>query len=125
MCPCRLPILPPFFVRSPVCPCALISQPLYMNASCLFNENISSSPSWVLSRKGYDSIVARGKQEPDPSLDITVSMDGKLVTVPQGRAKAMQGYERSKFYNSEYLVRTHDTLAEGRQCPNLGCSFLS
>lgn len=55
--------------------------------------------------QGYDSIVARGTVEPDPSQDVELTIDGKKVTVPQGKAKPMPQYKQSSFYNSEYLVR--------------------
>lgn len=43
-------------------------------------------------------------QEPDPSKDTTLTIDGKGVTVPQGKPKAMPAFGGSSFYNSEYLV---------------------
>lgn len=56
-------------------------------------------------KKGYDSIVARGWQEPDPSKDVVITIDGKSVSVPQGKPKAQPKYKGSRFSNSEYLVR--------------------
>ena len=35
--------------------------------------------------KGYDSILAKGNTEPDPSKDTTLTIDGHEVTVPQGK----------------------------------------
>lgn len=54
--------------------------------------------------QGYDSIVARGTVEPDPSKDMELSIDGKKVKVPQGKAKPVPEYGSSTFSNSEYLV---------------------
>ncbi|XP_051563518.1 protein mono-ADP-ribosyltransferase PARP3-like isoform X2 [Myxocyprinus asiaticus] len=53
---------------------------------------------------GYDSVVARGQQEPDPSKDVFIEFDGKKVAVPQGKAIKQPQYERSYFSNSEYLI---------------------
>ncbi|KAG9277107.1 poly ADP-ribose polymerase 3 [Astyanax mexicanus] len=53
---------------------------------------------------GYDSVVARGRQEPDSANDVTIDLDGKKVTVPQGKAKKQPQYEESYFHNSEYLI---------------------
>ncbi|XP_055069456.1 protein mono-ADP-ribosyltransferase PARP3 [Misgurnus anguillicaudatus] len=53
---------------------------------------------------GYDSVVARGQQEPDPSKDVFIEFDGKKVAVPQGQAIKQPQYEGSYFYNSEYLI---------------------
>lgn len=53
---------------------------------------------------GFDSVVARGQQEPDPSKDITITMDGKTVTVPHGAAKKQPKYKDSYFDQSEYLI---------------------
>ncbi|CAM9420440.1 unnamed protein product [Scytosiphon promiscuus] len=79
---------------------------LFLCEAALGKEASIILDDWRLTEppEGYDSIVARGKQEPDPSLDTRISIDGKLVTVPQGRAIVMDEYEGSKFYNSEYLV---------------------
>lgn len=57
--------------------------------------------------QGYDSIVARGCQEPDPSKDVVLKIDGKSVSVPQGKPKDQPAYKGSRFSNSEYLVRIH------------------
>ncbi|XP_060775518.1 protein mono-ADP-ribosyltransferase PARP3 isoform X2 [Neoarius graeffei] len=49
---------------------------------------------------GYDSVVARGTQEPDPSKDVSIELDGKKVTVPQGKAIKQAQYKNSHFYNT-------------------------
>ncbi|TVK90534.1 Metabotropic glutamate receptor 2 [Bagarius yarrelli] len=61
-------------------------------------------PSLRKAPNGYNSVVARGSQEPDPSKDTFIELDGKKVTVPQGKAIAQPQYKDSSFYNSEYLV---------------------
>lgn len=53
---------------------------------------------------GYDSVVARGTVEPDPSKDIIICLDGKKVAVPQGKAIQQSQFSESSFYNSEYLI---------------------
>lgn len=58
-----------------------------------------------MTNQGYDSIVARGTQEPDPSKDVVIKIDGKSVSVPQGKPEPQPAYKGSRFSNSEYLVR--------------------
>ncbi|KAJ8259792.1 hypothetical protein GJAV_G00173510 [Gymnothorax javanicus] len=62
------------------------------------NSSLKKAPS------GYDSVVARGRVEPDPSKDTTITLDGKEITVPQGPAINQPQFENSSFYNSEYLI---------------------
>ncbi|XP_034142896.1 protein mono-ADP-ribosyltransferase PARP3 isoform X1 [Esox lucius] len=57
---------------------------------------------------GYDSVVARGQVEPDPSRDIILTLDGKKVAVPQGEPINQPQYKDSYFCNSEYLVYRED-----------------
>ncbi|GAB6028782.1 Poly [ADP-ribose] polymerase 3 [Chamberlinius hualienensis] len=52
---------------------------------------------------GYDSVVARGTQEPDPKLDTKLILDGKEVVVPQGKPIKTK-FTKSSFDQSEYLV---------------------
>src|SRR5688572_2725373 len=56
--------------------------------------------------KGYDSIIARGHTEPDPSKEIiwTGFDHGKKVVVPQGKPIKVKEYAKSSFSQSEYLV---------------------
>ncbi|KAG7326449.1 hypothetical protein KOW79_009850 [Hemibagrus wyckioides] len=61
-------------------------------------------PSLRKAPNGYDSVVARGTQEPDPSKDIFLKLDGKDVAVPQGKAIPQPQYKDSSFYSSEYLI---------------------
>ncbi|XP_073325060.1 protein mono-ADP-ribosyltransferase PARP3 [Pagrus major] len=53
---------------------------------------------------GFDSVVARGSVEPDPSKDIFITMDGKKVAVPQGKPIDQPQFSGSSFGNSEYLI---------------------
>lgn len=53
---------------------------------------------------GYDSVLAKGKVEPDPSKDIEMEFEGKNVVIPQGKPKPVAGAESSYFLHSEYLV---------------------
>ena len=60
------------------------------------NSSLRSPPS------GYDSVVALGQTEPDPSADVELVIDEKPVKVPQGKPKA-RGVS-SSFSQSEYLI---------------------
>ncbi|XP_029948425.1 protein mono-ADP-ribosyltransferase PARP3 [Salarias fasciatus] len=53
---------------------------------------------------GFDSVVARGSVEPDPSKDIFITLDGKKVAVPQGKAIKQPQFADSNFCSSEYLI---------------------
>ncbi|XP_037107967.1 protein mono-ADP-ribosyltransferase PARP3 [Syngnathus acus] len=53
---------------------------------------------------GYDSVVARGNVEPDPSKDTFITLEGKKVSVPQGKPIKQSRYSDSYFSNSEYLI---------------------
>lgn len=55
---------------------------------------------------GYDSVWARGRQEPDKSHDTTIQIAGKPVKVPQAKPTEilMLGGPGSSFDQSEYLV---------------------
>lgn len=53
---------------------------------------------------GFDSVVARGTVEPDPSKDIFITLEGKKVSVPQGKPLQQPQFKDSYFSNSEYLI---------------------
>ncbi|XP_030585235.1 protein mono-ADP-ribosyltransferase PARP3 [Archocentrus centrarchus] len=53
---------------------------------------------------GYDSVVARGHVEPDPSEDIFITLEDNKVAVPQGRPIRQPQFSDSSFSNSEYLI---------------------
>ncbi|XP_077581623.1 protein mono-ADP-ribosyltransferase PARP3 isoform X2 [Stigmatopora nigra] len=52
----------------------------------------------------FDSVVARGQVEPDPSKDIFITLDDKKIAVPQGKPIKQSQYSKSHFQNSEYLI---------------------
>ncbi|XP_067443513.1 protein mono-ADP-ribosyltransferase PARP3 [Thunnus thynnus] len=62
------------------------------------NSSLKKAPA------GYDSVVARGSVEPDPSKDIFITLDGKKVAVPQGKPIDQPQFSESYFSNSEYLI---------------------
>ncbi|KAM9859765.1 protein mono-ADP-ribosyltransferase PARP3 isoform 1-T2 [Aulostomus maculatus] len=62
------------------------------------NSSLKKAPA------GYDSVVARGSVEPDPSKDILVTLEDKKVAVPQGKAIVQRQFSDSHFSNSEYLI---------------------
>ncbi|KAK5933912.1 hypothetical protein CgunFtcFv8_014357 [Champsocephalus gunnari] len=53
---------------------------------------------------GFDSVVARGSVEPDPSKDTFITLEGKQVAVPQGEPLDQPRFKNSDFSNSEYLI---------------------
>lgn len=53
---------------------------------------------------GYDSIVARGQNEPDPKKDKSIKLEGKDVVVPLGKPVPQKKWAKSGFHQSEYLV---------------------
>ncbi|TDH14002.1 hypothetical protein EPR50_G00039960 [Perca flavescens] len=53
---------------------------------------------------GFDSVVARGSVEPDPSKDIFITLEGKKIAVPQGKPIEQPQFSGSNFSNSEYLI---------------------
>ncbi|XP_034022506.1 protein mono-ADP-ribosyltransferase PARP3 [Thalassophryne amazonica] len=62
------------------------------------NSSLKKAPA------GHDSVVAQGRVEPDPSKDIFITLDGKKVAVPQGKAIDQPQFSDSSFSNSEYLI---------------------
>ncbi|XP_041837139.1 protein mono-ADP-ribosyltransferase PARP3 [Melanotaenia boesemani] len=64
----------------------------------------NDNPSLKKAPAGFDSVVARGQVEPDPSKDTVITLDGKKVAVPQGKAIAQPQFSGSSFSNSEYLI---------------------
>lgn len=79
---------------------------MFLNEVALGNEYTITEDDCSLKKApvGYDSVVARGRQEPDPSKDTVIELDGKKVTVPQGKPIQQEKYKDSYFCNSEYLV---------------------
>lgn len=54
--------------------------------------------------KGFDSVVARGRQTPDPKKYTSMEFDGNTVKVPQGKPVPQAKYNTSSFSQDEYLV---------------------
>ncbi|MCJ8729545.1 hypothetical protein PDJAM_G00107710 [Pangasius djambal] len=79
---------------------------MFLNEVALGTEYTitSDDPRLEKAPDSYDSVVARGTQEPDPSKDVVIHLDGKNVVVPQGKAIKQPQYKDSSFYNSEYLI---------------------
>lgn len=53
---------------------------------------------------GFDSVIARGSTEPDPSQDTELELDGQRVVVPQGQPVPCAEFSSSRFFQSEYLI---------------------
>nr|XP_006978452.1 protein mono-ADP-ribosyltransferase PARP3 [Peromyscus maniculatus bairdii]XP_042137502.1 protein mono-ADP-ribosyltransferase PARP3 [Peromyscus maniculatus bairdii] len=62
------------------------------------------APSLKSPPPGFDSVVARGHTEPDPTQDIELELDGQQVAVPQGQPLPCPSFESSSFSQSEYLI---------------------
>ena len=61
-------------------------------------------PSLKQAPSGFNSVVAKGHREPDPSQDVKLNLDGNAVQVSQGKPISMSDFEHSSFSQSEYLV---------------------
>eukprot|EP01126_Amoeba_proteus_P018010 TRINITY_DN1894_c0_g2_i5.p1 TRINITY_DN1894_c0_g2~~TRINITY_DN1894_c0_g2_i5.p1 ORF type:complete len:400 (-),score=89.99 TRINITY_DN1894_c0_g2_i5:75-1274(-) len=61
-------------------------------------------PSLVKAPSGYDSIVAKGWNEPDPKKDKIINIAGNEVIVPQGEPVPQPEWNTSSFSQSEYLI---------------------
>lgn len=61
-------------------------------------------PNLQQSPPGFDSVIARGYTEPDPTQDTVLELDGQPVTVPQGPPKVFPEFQSSHFSQSEYLI---------------------
>jgi len=62
------------------------------------DSSLKSPPS------GFDSIIAQGRTDPDPSGDETLKLDGHQVTVPAGKPHNRAKFKDSRFLHTEYLV---------------------
>lgn len=62
------------------------------------DHKLTSAPS------GFDSILAKGRQEPDGEKDTKVKLDKRDVSVPQGKPLPQPDAASSSFSQSEYLV---------------------
>lgn len=63
-------------------------------------EITEDDPSLRCAPKGYDSVLAQGRTEPDPKDDVNF---GEVV-VPCGKQKVRKEFSKSMFTQSEYLV---------------------
>ena len=60
-------------------------------------------PNLTRAPPGSNSVVARGRIQPDPSLDRALTIDGNQVRVPQGIPSA-SSFPNSSFYHNEFLI---------------------
>lgn len=63
-----------------------------------------SDPSLTCPPDGFDSVIARGHTEPDPTQDTELELDGQRVAVPQGPPLQCPEFSNSHFGQSEYLI---------------------
>jgi poly [ADP-ribose] polymerase len=49
-------------------------------------------------------VIAKGRQEPDPKQETTLTLDKKKVVVPQGKPVPQAAYSDSSFYQTEWLL---------------------
>lgn len=80
---------------------------MFLNEVILGKEHhiTTDDSSLTQAPKGFDCVIAKGWTEPDPSKDTDLTLDGKKVTVPQGKPISQPQYQnKSSFSQSEYLV---------------------
>ncbi|XP_012504826.1 PREDICTED: poly [ADP-ribose] polymerase 3 [Propithecus coquereli] len=61
-------------------------------------------PNLIHPLPGFDSVIARGLTEPDPTQDAKLELDGQRVMVPQGWPVPCPEFRNSTFSQSEYLI---------------------
>ncbi|KAL2803748.1 protein mono-ADP-ribosyltransferase PARP3 isoform a [Daubentonia madagascariensis] len=61
-------------------------------------------PNLIYPPPGFDSVIARGHTEPDPTQDTELELDGQRVIVPQGQPVSCPEFSSSAFSQSEYLI---------------------
>jgi len=83
---------------------------MFLNEVALGKEHSINKDDSSLTKPptGFDSIVARGWTEPDPSKDTDITIHGKKVTVPQGKPVKQGQWSNSSFSQSEYLIYRED-----------------
>uniref|UniRef100_A0A2K5L7U5 Poly [ADP-ribose] polymerase n=3 Tax=Cercocebus atys TaxID=9531 RepID=A0A2K5L7U5_CERAT len=64
----------------------------------------TDNPSLKSPPPGFDSVIARGHTEPDPTQDTELELDGQRVVVPQGQPVPCPEFSSSTFSQSEYLI---------------------
>lgn len=62
------------------------------------DSSLTSAPT------GYDSILGKGRQEPDSQRNTHLKIDARDVCVPQGSPVPQDDSAGSSFHQSEYLV---------------------
>ncbi|XP_071499101.1 protein mono-ADP-ribosyltransferase PARP3-like [Diadema antillarum] len=79
---------------------------MFLNEVALGKEHYiqANNSSLTQAPKGSDCVIAKGQQEPDPSKDEKLVIDGNKVAVPQGKPVRQSKYSSSHFYQSEYLI---------------------
>jgi poly [ADP-ribose] polymerase len=98
---------------------------MFLNEVALGKEKhiAMDDSSLIRAPKGFDSVVARGRQEPsmkmsplesqfylfrylfsDPKQDTSIVIDGNEVVVPQGSPVNQKEFSNSSFFQSEYLI---------------------
>ncbi|XP_062517252.1 protein mono-ADP-ribosyltransferase PARP3-like [Corticium candelabrum] len=79
---------------------------MFLAQVALGKEHSITKDNWSLTAppSGFDSIVARGRTEPDRTKDTSVKLDGKDVSVPQTKPLQQPPYSTSNFSQSEYLI---------------------
>jgi poly [ADP-ribose] polymerase len=77
---------------------------MFLNEVAIGNEHHITRDDSSLTKppNGYDSVIARGQTEPDPTKDTHLIINGKKVIVPQGKPLNMN--ISSSFSQSEYLI---------------------
>ena len=70
-------------------------------------------PSLTKAPAGFESVVARGRTEPDPSQAVKLEIEGNAVQVPQGKPVHVPEFNNSSFTQSEYLLY-HESQARIR-----------
>ena len=72
---------------------------MFLAEVALGKEHHITMDDWRLTQppKGYDSIVAKGTGEPDPSKDKTIKIEGRDIVVPQGKRISQPQFSGSRF----------------------------
>ncbi|XP_043933407.1 protein mono-ADP-ribosyltransferase PARP3 [Protopterus annectens] len=79
---------------------------MFLNEVALGKEFVITKDDSSLRKapSGFDCVVARGTQEPDPSQDKEITIEGRKVIVPQGKPIQQSKYNGSYFSQSEYVI---------------------
>lgn len=79
---------------------------MFLNEVCLGREHHIKSDDHTLRKapNGYDCVIAQGQQEPEPSGDQSLTIDGREIVVPTGKPVKRSKWSASTFYQTEYLI---------------------